>query len=51
MFDQHILIKTLKRMQIVEEECSKYDRVKHIFVDKRSAGFVYWQLEIMEASM
>ncbi|XP_045820291.1 RNA-binding protein 39-like isoform X1 [Trifolium pratense] len=34
----------------VEEECSKYGRVKHIYVDKRSAGFVYLQFETVEAS-
>ncbi|XP_061344283.1 uncharacterized protein LOC133290228 [Gastrolobium bilobum] len=34
----------------VEEECSKYGRVKHIHVDKRSAGFVYLRFETVEAS-
>ncbi|KAG2399430.1 Cleavage stimulating factor [Vigna angularis] len=34
----------------VEEECSKYGRVKHIYVDKRSAGFVYLQFETVEAA-
>ncbi|BAT73301.1 hypothetical protein VIGAN_01077400 [Vigna angularis var. angularis] len=34
----------------VEEECSKYGRVKHIFVDKKSAGFVYLQFETVEAA-
>ncbi|KAL9329719.1 hypothetical protein ACSQ67_004722 [Phaseolus vulgaris] len=34
----------------VEEECSKYGRVKHIFVDKKSAGFVYLRFETVEAS-
>ncbi|XP_047151146.1 RNA-binding protein 39-like isoform X2 [Vigna umbellata] len=33
----------------VEEECSKYGRVKHIYVDK-SAGFVYLQFETVEAA-
>ncbi|KAL9313814.1 hypothetical protein ACSQ67_019266 [Phaseolus vulgaris] len=34
----------------VEEECSKYGRVKHIYVDKRSTGFVYLQFETVEAA-
>ncbi|GAY60257.1 hypothetical protein CUMW_200540 [Citrus unshiu] len=34
----------------VEEECSKYGRVKHIHVDKRSAGFVYLRFESTEAA-
>ncbi|XP_038706995.1 RNA-binding protein 39-like [Tripterygium wilfordii] len=34
----------------VEEECSKYGRVKHIYVDKHSAGFVYLRFESVEAS-
>ncbi|KAL1364773.1 uncharacterized protein [Arachis hypogaea] len=34
----------------VEEECSKYGRVKHIYVDKRSAGFVYLRFETVEAA-
>ncbi|KAH9669348.1 splicing factor CC1-like protein [Citrus sinensis] len=34
----------------VEEECSKYGRVKHIYVDKRSAGFVYLRFESTEAA-
>ncbi|XP_027352758.1 RNA-binding protein 39 isoform X1 [Abrus precatorius] len=34
----------------VEEECSKFGRVKHIYVDKRSAGFVYLQFETVEAA-
>ncbi|KAJ1429727.1 Splicing factor, RBM39-like [Sesbania bispinosa] len=34
----------------VEEECSKFGRVKHIYVDKRSAGFVYLRFETVEAS-
>ncbi|CAN6542395.1 unnamed protein product [Malus baccata var. baccata] len=34
----------------VEEECSKYGRVKHIYVDKNSAGFVYLRFEAVEAA-
>ncbi|KAG4391452.1 hypothetical protein GLYMA_05G187000v4 [Glycine max] len=34
----------------VEEECSKYGRVKHIFVDKKSAGFVYLRFDTVEAA-
>ncbi|OIW00454.1 hypothetical protein TanjilG_05804 [Lupinus angustifolius] len=34
----------------VEEECSKYGRVKHIYVHKRSAGFVYLRFETVKAS-
>lgn len=34
----------------VEEECSKYGRVKHIHVDKNSAGFVYLRFESVEAA-
>ncbi|KAF1892611.1 hypothetical protein Lal_00011079 [Lupinus albus] len=34
----------------VEEECSKYGRVKHIYVDKKSAGFVYLRFETVKAS-
>ncbi|XP_057417519.1 uncharacterized protein LOC130711793 [Lotus japonicus] len=34
----------------VEEECSKFGRVKHIYVDKRSAGFVYLQFDTVEAA-
>ncbi|KAF7834196.1 RNA-binding protein 39-like isoform X1 [Senna tora] len=34
----------------VEEECSKFGRVKHIYVDKRSAGFVYLRFETVEAA-
>ncbi|XP_028765957.1 RNA-binding protein 39 isoform X2 [Neltuma alba] len=33
----------------VEEECSKFGRVKHIYVDK-SAGFVYLRFESVEAA-
>ncbi|KAJ8765555.1 hypothetical protein K2173_014677 [Erythroxylum novogranatense] len=34
----------------VAEECSKYGRVKHIFVDKNSAGHVYLRYESVEAA-
>lgn len=34
----------------VEEECSKFGRVKHIYVDKRSAGFVYLQFDTVKAA-
>ncbi|KAL6225398.1 hypothetical protein ACLB2K_004248 [Fragaria x ananassa] len=34
----------------VEEECSKYGRVKHIYVEKNSAGFVYLRFETVEAA-
>ncbi|XP_048426902.1 RNA-binding protein 39-like isoform X1 [Pyrus x bretschneideri] len=34
----------------VEEECSKYGQVKHIYVDKNSAGFVYLRFETVEAA-
>ncbi|XP_044469984.1 RNA-binding protein 39-like [Mangifera indica] len=34
----------------VEAECSKYGRVKHIHVDKNSAGFVYLRFESVEAA-
>ncbi|KAI3451045.1 hypothetical protein Pfo_007710 [Paulownia fortunei] len=34
----------------VQEECSKYGRVKHIYVDKNSAGYVYLKFESMEAA-
>ncbi|KAG2716406.1 hypothetical protein I3760_03G124700 [Carya illinoinensis] len=33
----------------VEEECSKYGRVRHIYVD--NAGFVYLRFETVEAAM
>ncbi|KAF3440506.1 hypothetical protein FNV43_RR18790 [Rhamnella rubrinervis] len=35
----------------VEEECSKCGRVKHIYVDKNSAGCVYLRFETVEAAM
>ncbi|KAE8670816.1 hypothetical protein F3Y22_tig00112079pilonHSYRG00043 [Hibiscus syriacus] len=34
----------------VEEECSKYGRVKHIYVDKNSAGCVYLRFDSTEAA-
>ncbi|KAL2531329.1 Splicing factor [Abeliophyllum distichum] len=34
----------------VHEECSKYGRVKHIFVDKNSDGYVYLRFESVEAA-
>ncbi|XVF15005.1 hypothetical protein REPUB_Repub09cG0111800 [Reevesia pubescens] len=34
----------------VEEECSKYGRVMHIYVDKNSAGFVYLRFDSTEAA-
>ncbi|XP_016652287.1 PREDICTED: RNA-binding protein 39 [Prunus mume] len=34
----------------VEEECSKCGRVKHIYVDKNTAGFVYLRFETVEAA-
>ncbi|KAI8017643.1 RNA-binding protein 39 [Camellia lanceoleosa] len=34
----------------VQEECSNYGRVKHIYVDKNSAGYVYLQFETVEAA-
>ncbi|CAM8987418.1 unnamed protein product [Rhodiola kirilowii] len=35
----------------VEDECSKYGKVKHIHVDKNSAGFVYLRFENSQAAM
>ncbi|KAJ0233917.1 RRM domain-containing protein [Hirschfeldia incana] len=35
----------------VKEECSKYGEVKHIYVDKNSAGFVYLRFESVQAAM
>ncbi|XP_062148021.1 uncharacterized protein LOC133856966 [Alnus glutinosa] len=35
----------------VEEECSKYGRVRHAYVDKNSAGFVYLRFDTVEAAM
>ncbi|KAK4264816.1 hypothetical protein QN277_025943 [Acacia crassicarpa] len=34
----------------VAEECSKFGRVKHIHVDKYSAGFVYLRFETVQAA-
>lgn len=34
----------------VQEECSHYGRVKHIYVDKDSAGYVYLRFESVEAA-
>ncbi|XP_039009529.1 RNA-binding protein 39-like [Hibiscus syriacus] len=34
----------------VEEECSKYGRVKHIYVDKNSAGCVYLRFDSIGAA-
>ncbi|KAL7223411.1 hypothetical protein ACSBR1_024960 [Camellia fascicularis] len=34
----------------VQEECSNYGRVKHIYVDKSSAGYVYLRFETVEAA-
>ncbi|MBA0759790.1 hypothetical protein Gotri_022624 [Gossypium trilobum] len=34
----------------VEEECSKYGRVKHIYVDKNSGGYVYLRFDSTEAA-
>ncbi|XP_051117277.1 uncharacterized protein LOC127241996 isoform X2 [Andrographis paniculata] len=34
----------------VQEECSKYGRVRHIHVDKNSAGYVYLRFESVEAA-
>ncbi|KAK9950007.1 hypothetical protein M0R45_005514 [Rubus argutus] len=34
----------------VEDECSKYGRVKHIYVEKNSAGFVYLRFETVEGA-
>lgn len=34
----------------VAEECSKFGRVKHIYVDKNSAGFVYLRFETVQAA-
>ncbi|XP_011014283.1 PREDICTED: RNA-binding protein 39-like isoform X2 [Populus euphratica] len=34
----------------VEEECSRYGQVKHIWVDKNSAGHVYLHFDSMEAA-
>ncbi|KAF8672615.1 hypothetical protein HU200_049303 [Digitaria exilis] len=35
----------------VQDECSKFGAVKHIFVDKNTAGFVYLQFDSVAASV
>ncbi|KAF2302095.1 hypothetical protein GH714_032637 [Hevea brasiliensis] len=35
----------------VEDECSKFGNLKHIYVDKNSAGFVYLRFENTQAAM
>ncbi|KAJ9670929.1 hypothetical protein PVL29_027089 [Vitis rotundifolia] len=35
----------------VQEECSNFGRVKHIYVEKHSAGYVYLRFETVEASV
>uniref|UniRef100_A0A1J3JPF3 RNA-binding protein 39 n=1 Tax=Noccaea caerulescens TaxID=107243 RepID=A0A1J3JPF3_NOCCA len=35
----------------VKEECSKYGRVNHIYVDKNSAGLVYLRFESVQAAV
>ncbi|XP_038887514.1 RNA-binding protein 39-like isoform X1 [Benincasa hispida] len=35
----------------VEEECSRFGKLKHIYVDKNSAGFVYLRFEKSESAM
>uniref|UniRef100_A0A0D9VPP4 RRM domain-containing protein n=1 Tax=Leersia perrieri TaxID=77586 RepID=A0A0D9VPP4_9ORYZ len=35
----------------VQEECSKFGQVKHIFVDKHTAGFVYLRFDSITAAM
>ncbi|KAL6993058.1 hypothetical protein U1Q18_011178 [Sarracenia purpurea var. burkii] len=35
----------------VQEECSNFGRIKHIYVDKNSAGYVYLRFETVEAAM
>ncbi|PSS30302.1 RNA-binding protein like [Actinidia chinensis var. chinensis] len=34
----------------VQEECSNYGKVKHIYVNKNSAGYVYLRFETVEAA-
>ncbi|KAJ4883134.1 CC1-like protein [Raphanus sativus] len=34
----------------VRQECSKYGQVNHIYVDKKSAGFVYLRFETVQAA-
>ncbi|KAB2602381.1 RNA-binding protein 39-like [Pyrus ussuriensis x Pyrus communis] len=35
----------------VQEECSKYGKLKHIYVDKNTAGHVYLRFETIEAAL
>ncbi|CAN6321423.1 unnamed protein product [Urochloa humidicola] len=35
----------------VQEECSKFGQLKHIFVDKNTAGFVYLRFDSIAAAM
>ncbi|XP_057422580.1 uncharacterized protein LOC130716618 isoform X4 [Lotus japonicus] len=35
----------------VEAECSKFGKLKHIYVDKKSAGFVYLRFEATQAAI
>ncbi|XP_019097901.1 PREDICTED: RNA-binding protein 39 isoform X2 [Camelina sativa] len=35
----------------VKEECSRYGRVSHIYVDKNSAGFVYLRFETVQGAV
>ncbi|CAK7329463.1 unnamed protein product [Dovyalis caffra] len=35
----------------VQEECSRFGTVKHIYVDKNTAGFVYMRFENMQAAV
>lgn len=35
----------------VQEECSNFGRVKHIYVEKHSAGYVYLRFETVEAAV
>ncbi|CAK9316003.1 unnamed protein product [Citrullus colocynthis] len=35
----------------VEEECSRFGKLKHIYVDKNSAGFVYLRFEKSDSAM
>lgn len=35
----------------VQEECSKFGQIKHIFVDKNTAGFVYLRFDSITAAM
>ncbi|KAB1219999.1 RNA-binding protein rsd1 [Morella rubra] len=53
MFDPKIESETdfdLDIKEDVQEECSKFGNLKHIFVDKNSAGFVYLRFETTQAS-